>query len=103
MKRLIILSIALLASIDLSKAQNQNLNTPKLDSLFSAIETYGKGMGSVSIFQNGKEIYKTSYGYADMEPPVDCFRVTVYSFSDWTNVVFTVTFSAGIEKAAELL
>lgn len=65
MKRIIFLFIALLVSTNLLKAQD--LATSKLDSLFTVMETYGKGMGSVSIFQNGKEIYQKSYGYSDVE------------------------------------
>lgn len=90
MKRLIILSIALLALANLSKAQNQNLNTAKLDSLFATIETYGKGMGSVSIFQNGKEIYQTSYGYAEVENGVRNSADTKFRIGSITKT-FTAT------------
>ncbi len=88
MKKLIFLSIALLALTNLSKAQN--LNTPKLDSLFSAIETYGKGMGSVSIFQNGKEIYQNSYGYSDVENGVRNSADTKFRIGSITKT-FTAT------------
>jgi len=65
MRKIIISAFVLLACTTLLKAQN--LNTSKLDSLFTAIENHEKGMGSVSIFQDGKEIYKRGYGYSDVE------------------------------------
>lgn len=48
----------------------QNLDNQKLDSLFTIIESNERGMGSISIFQNGKEVYQKSYGYADLENKV---------------------------------
>jgi len=41
--------------------------TQKLDSLFQRIETNNRGMGTFSLFKNGKEIYQKSFGYADVE------------------------------------
>jgi D-alanyl-D-alanine carboxypeptidase len=48
----------------------QNTYKQKLDSLFTLIESSGKGMGSFSIFEQGKEVYRTSYGYADVEQKI---------------------------------
>lgn len=48
----------------------QNFDKQKLDSLFSIIVEYEKGMGSISVFQNEKEVYQKSYGYADLENKV---------------------------------
>lgn len=42
----------------------QTLNTTKLDSLFQTIDTNNKFMGSVSIFQKGKEVYKRNVGFS---------------------------------------
>lgn len=64
MKRIVFLVFVLLAW---SSLKAQNLETSKLDSLFTAIDDYQKGMGCISIFQNGKEIYQRSYGYSDIE------------------------------------
>jgi len=44
----------------------QTLNIQKLDSLFQKIETNNKGMGSFSLFKDGKKIYQKSFGYADV-------------------------------------
>ncbi|MDR1056133.1 MAG: beta-lactamase family protein [Prevotellaceae bacterium] len=65
MKRIIFFTMALLTLSNVLKAQQ--LNRVKLDSLFTAIESYQKGMGSVSIFQNEKEVYQRSWGYCDVE------------------------------------
>jgi D-alanyl-D-alanine carboxypeptidase len=48
----------------------QNVNKAKLDSLFTAIESSEKGMGSISLFKDGKEVYQRSIGFADVEANV---------------------------------
>jgi len=45
----------------------QDFNKSKLDSLFFLIETNQKGMGSVSIFLEEKEVYQNSFGYSNIE------------------------------------
>lgn len=39
----------------------------KLDSLFSLIESKEQGMGSISIFQDGKQVYYYGFGYANVK------------------------------------
>ncbi|AVR44948.1 peptidase [Christiangramia fulva] len=62
MKTIINSGIMLFLSISLFA---QDINRKKIDSLFSIIDQNNKGMGSVSIFKNGKETYHNSIGYAD--------------------------------------
>ncbi|MFV0167117.1 MULTISPECIES: serine hydrolase [unclassified Empedobacter] len=45
----------------------QQINKPALDSLFLSLHEQKIGAGSVSIFENGKEIYSNSYGNRDYE------------------------------------
>ena len=45
----------------------QEFDKAKLDSLFSAIGENQKGMGSVSIFSEGEEVYQNSIGFSDLE------------------------------------
>lgn len=45
----------------------QNFDLVKMDKLFKAIEDNNRGMGSLSIFKDGKEVYSRSYGFADVE------------------------------------
>ena len=44
----------------------QNTDYSKLDILFNSLEEFDKGMGQISIFHDGKEVYARSYGYADI-------------------------------------
>ncbi|QHC85179.1 hypothetical protein AS589_10515 [Empedobacter brevis] len=48
-------------------ASAQNLNKSGLDSLFTFINEQKIGAGSISIFENGKEIYSNSFGNRDNE------------------------------------
>lgn len=65
MKKIILLIIA---AITITIADGQvTFNKAKMDSLFSIIEKNDKGMGSLSIFKDGKEIYQRSTGYSDIE------------------------------------
>jgi CubicO group peptidase (beta-lactamase class C family) len=59
-------------------AWSQDFNRAKLDSLFSLIEQYQKGMGSVSICRNGQEIYSRSFGWADLEKGIRAASTTRY-------------------------
>ncbi len=43
---------------------SQDFNREKMDKLFSLIESKQKGMGSISIFEKGEEMYQNSFGYA---------------------------------------
>ena len=41
----------------------QNLNKPKLDSLFATLESHNKAMGSLTVSNNGKVVYQKQIGY----------------------------------------
>ena len=69
----------------------QNFDAQKLDSLFSLIEGNNKGMGSVSVFRDGKEIYQRGYGFANVEKGVKPDSETVYRIGS-----ITKTFTAAI-------
>lgn len=68
----------------------QNFNKTKLDSLFTIIDQNNKGMGSISIFQNGKEVYANSIGYADIENEIKPDKNTKYRIGSITKT-FTAT------------
>ncbi|ULT25097.1 hypothetical protein KUH03_40645 [Sphingobacterium sp. E70] len=40
----------------------QNINSEKLDTYFNSIENKNLGIGSLSIFKNGKEVYTKHFG-----------------------------------------
>ncbi|MCG8305934.1 MAG: serine hydrolase [Cytophagales bacterium] len=56
----------------------QDFNKVRLDSLLELIETKQKGMGSISIFKDGGEVYHKSIGYADVEEHLKADRDTRY-------------------------
>lgn len=64
MKKLITFSFMFLVAVSLTA---QDFNRAKMDSLFSVIDENDKGMGSLSIFKDGKEIYSNVIGFADVE------------------------------------
>jgi len=64
MKNTLLFAILLLVS---SGLHAQTSNTQKLDSLFQKIGTNNKGMGTFSLFKDGKEVYQKAFGYADVE------------------------------------
>ncbi len=62
----------------------------KLDSLISKIERHEKGMGSISISENGKEVYQKAYGYENIEQEIRASEKTKYCISSITKS-FTAT------------
>ncbi|MEZ4686657.1 MAG: serine hydrolase domain-containing protein [Bacteroidia bacterium] len=56
----------------------QEFDRAKMDSLFSLIDENGKGMYSVAIFQDGKEVYSNAIGYADREQQIAATPETRY-------------------------
>lgn len=87
MKKINLLVFALLA---FSSLQSQSFNKQKMDSLFSLIESNNKGMGSVSVFQDGKEVYQRSIGYADVENKIKSNENTRYRIGSISKT-FTAT------------
>ena len=87
MKKIIIL-IQLISLTFLT--YSQNFDEVKLDSLISRIERHNKGMGSISIFQKGKEVYQISYGYENIEKDIHATKKTKYCIGSITKS-FTAT------------
>jgi D-alanyl-D-alanine carboxypeptidase len=56
----------------------QEFDEAKMDSLFSLIESNQKGMGSVSIFKDGVEVYQNSIGFGDVENGILAHSTTTY-------------------------
>lgn len=75
MKTLITVLLAAVLAFSLNA---QNFNEQKLDSLFSSIEQNNKGMGSLSIYKNGKEIYINSIGFAEVNSGKEATSTTKY-------------------------
>lgn len=83
-----ILLLALL--LGLTSLNAQTFDKAKMDSLFWLIENNEKGMGSVSLFQDGEEVYQKSYGYADVESKVKANSTTKYRIGSISKT-FTAT------------
>jgi len=68
----------------------QSFNQAKMDSLFSALESKDKAMGSICIRQNGKEIYRRSMGYSFADLQKKAGASTKYRIGSITKM-FTAT------------
>lgn len=56
----------------------QQLNTPKLDSLFQALEDNNRLMGSIALSHKGSIIYSKAIGFADTETGKKASAATIY-------------------------
>ena len=75
----------------ISENYAQSFNKAKLDSLFDLIEKAQQGMGSVSIFKDGQEVYQKSIGYSDIEKGLKANAKTKYRIGS-----ISKTFTAAI-------
>lgn len=75
----------------------QQLNTAKLDSLFSILEAKDKFMGSIAVSENGKVIYSKAIGFADVNLKQKATTATKYRIGSISKM-FTSTL---IFKAVE--
>ncbi len=64
--------------ITLTIVHAQSFNLAKMDSLFALIDKNDKGMGSLSLFQDGKEVYQKTIGYSDFENNILSTATTKY-------------------------
>lgn len=70
--------------------QAQTFNKERIDSLFSLLEIHNQGMGSISVYKEGKEVYKNSIGYLDVENGIEANEKTKYRIGSITKT-FTAT------------
>ncbi len=68
----------------------QTFDKAKMDSLFLRIENNQKGMGSISIFKDGKEVYQNAFGYADVANQLKATKDTRYRIGSISKT-FTAT------------
>lgn len=76
--------------ITIGSLQAQTFNKAKLDSLFNTIESHNKGMGSISIFSNGEEVYENSFGFSDIATKQKTDNLTKYRIGSISKT-FTAT------------
>ena len=75
MKNRLIFSLLILVAV---AAKSQEFNSHRMDSLFSMIEKEQQGMGSISIFKNGVEVYQNSFGFRDVNNQLKSNAQTKY-------------------------
>ena len=61
-----------------SFAIGQSFDQAKMDQLFSLVDKHEQGMGSFSIFQDGKEVYSNTIGFLDLTTKKKADANTVY-------------------------
>lgn len=95
MKQISFIFLILISGISLCA---QDFNKVKMDSLFSGIDENQKGMGSISIFKNGIEIYQKSIGFADIEKVIKSSAATKYRVGSVSKSFTAVIIMQLIEK-----
>ena len=98
MKQLLTLTAAFFMVLNVSA---QTFDKAKLDSFFSLLEKNNKGMGSISIFKEGKEVYTKSIGYADVEHGLKADNETVYRIGSISKT-FTATMVMQLVESGKL-
>jgi CubicO group peptidase (beta-lactamase class C family) len=68
----------------------QSVNTAKLDSLFQRIDENHQGMGSISIFKNGNQVYQNTFGYVNIQAEIPADALTKYRIGSISKT-FTAT------------
>jgi len=63
------LLIPLIISLSVFDLSSQNIDSPKLDEYISHFENQNGGIGSISIFKDGKEAYSRSFGQSKVNEP----------------------------------
>lgn len=79
----------------------QDFDRPKMDSLFTLIEANEQGMGSISIFADGQEVYQRAFGYASIEERIAADRETVYRIGSISKT-FTATIIMKLIEESQL-
>ncbi len=69
-----------------------------MDALFDLIEKNERGMGTVALFENGKEIYSRTYGFADLEQKIKANAETKYRVGSVTKTFTATVIMKLIEK-----
>lgn len=71
-------TVLLLFSLSTLHLSSQGFDVQMMDSLFARIEQHEQGMGSISLFKDGEEIYQNSIGYADIQNQIAAGAHTKY-------------------------
>ncbi len=80
------LFIVLVSLLSIYVCRAQQPYVAKLDSLIELIRNNDKGMGSISVFKDGKEIYGNAYGFANVEKSLKANKETLYRIGSISKV-----------------
>ena len=69
-----------------------------MDSLFALIDANQQGMGSISIFADGQEVYQNTFGYASTEEQIAANQATVYRIGSISKTFTAATIMKLIEE-----
>ena len=75
----------------------QNINSEKLNNYFNSIENKNLGIGSISIFKNGKEVYARNFGQQNI-PGLTYDQNTKYHVGSVTKMITAVLIFKLIEE-----
>lgn len=89
-KNVLLSCLIIIFSIN-AQGQLTPFNHKKMDEFLSIIEKNNKGMGSLSIFKDGQEIYQKSIGFADVTQQIKADKATIYRIGS-----ISKTFTASI-------
>ncbi|MFN3301166.1 MAG: serine hydrolase domain-containing protein, partial [Sediminibacterium sp.] len=97
-----IISLALIFNFLTFTAANSQMlpvnKKAKLDSLFAVIDKNDKGMGGVSIFRDGKEIYSNHYGFLSVKDGIKATNETKYRIGSMSKMFTAVIILKQVEK-----
>lgn len=79
----------------------QHVDRARLDSLFDRLEADHQGMGRISVFCDGAEVYARSYGYADLAANRKADENTVFRIASITKM-FTAAVVMRLVEEGEL-
>ncbi len=96
LKNLYFLFLGILISV--SGLFSQDLNKPKLDSLFTILSQKNKAMGSIAISRNGEVIYQKTIGYSNVDKKQEANFNTKYRIGSISKMFTTVLIFQLIEE-----
>ena len=95
MKKLLLIGLLITLTF---KGFSQNLNTPRLDSLFQILDKKDKFMGSVAVTQNGKLLYSKAIGYANIETDQKVNTLSKYRIGSISKMFTATLILMAVEK-----
>ena len=100
MKNILLLLLLLLLFVLLSiyPCFAQKFDSKKMDVLLNVIESNHKGMGSLSIFDDGKEIYQRAYGFSNIKEKKNNNNETVFRIGSISKTFIAVIIMQMIDE-----